>query len=159
MSEPEPKPPPHDESRRVMYHEAGHAVLGVHHQLAFLHVEVKDDDCGEVPIGVGPLENTTRAHSLAEIFRWQLFYAAGTAAELLVFGSRREYGAQCDRALHAKLERMRGAPRSNGWEMDIQSAVKVLDRESVEKIAKALERRKKLSVEQVYALLDRETPW
>jgi hypothetical protein len=148
-----------DESRRVYYHEAGHGVVGARRGLAFLHLEVKDGDCGEVPVGVGPLESLDRPHSLDEIAGWQLFYAAGAAAEHLFYGEHSEHGAQADRAIHARLEKIRPAPRSGGWELDILAAIRLLERKCVEKIAAELERSKTLDVERVYELAGCQTPW
>jgi hypothetical protein len=148
-----------DESNRVLYHEAGHAVAAVRHQLPFRQVRRIDGENGEVSVGVGPLESPDRSHSQEEISRWELFYAAGAAAERLFFGDYREYGTKLDRALYDKLEKLRRVQRTSAWEMDIQSAMKTLDRQSVEKIAEALGQHGKLSEEQVHDLLRCKPAW
>ncbi len=160
MEAPLPKQVTAEEAWQITCHEAGHAVMGVRHQIAFLHVERGDGEHGEVPVGVGPLEDDpSRNRTQDEISRWQQFYAAGAAAEMLLFGGYRDYGSRSDRYLHDLLEKRRSPNRNGGWEQDIQSAMKVLDRESVEKIAKELDRHKNLSVEQVYELLGCAPPW
>lgn len=148
-----------DESWRVLYHEAGHGVVAVRHRMVFEYVEVRENDWGEVPPIGGPLAHPDRTHSTDEIARWQLFYAAGAAAEMLFFGNWREHGAQIDVERHGRLERMRRIPRQDAWGLDIQAAMKVLDRASVVALAEELNCHKKLDVERVYALLRCETPW
>jgi ATP-dependent Zn protease len=149
-----------DESHRVLYHEAGHAVVAVRHQIPFLHVERMEGDNGKVEVGVvGPLESPDRAHSQEEIAGWQRFYAAGAAAERLFFGEYRDYGTKADRALHDRLEKLRSIQRDRAWDVDIQSAMKVLDRKSVQKIAEALGQDIKLGEEQVHDLLGCKPSW
>ena len=70
-----------EEAWQITCHEAGHAVVGVRHQIVFLHVERGDGECGQVPVGVGPIENPTRTWTQDELSRWQQFYAGGAAAE------------------------------------------------------------------------------
>jgi hypothetical protein len=48
---------------------------------------------------------------------------------------------------------MRGATRSSAWDLDIQAALKTLDRESVEKVAKMLGLHKKMTDVQVHDLV------
>jgi hypothetical protein len=145
--------------KRVLYHEAGHAVVGVRLQIPFGPVEVRDGENGEVSVGVGPLESPDRRHSEEEISRWQLFYAAGEAAEQLLFGDHRDYGTTVDRALHERLEKLRSVQRHRAWDLDIQSVVKVLDSEAVQKIAESLGQHRKLSDEQVHNLLGCKPTW
>jgi hypothetical protein len=87
------------------------------------------------------------------------FCAAGAAAEELLFGNYQEHGCSQDRRCHAILEKRWRATRAGGWEQDIQSAAKVLDRESVEKVARELDRKKKLSDEEVYESLGCKPDW
>jgi hypothetical protein len=141
----------------ITCHEAGHAVVGVRHEIAFENVVRGDGEYGEVPVGVGPIERGNGTQD--EISRWQQFYAAGAAAERLLFGEYREYGSARDRYLHGELEKLRHSNRDEGWDRDIQSALSVLDRDSVERVAKELDRVKNLSVEQVYELLGCVPPW
>jgi hypothetical protein len=124
-----------------------------------LHVERGEGEDGEVPVGVGPIEDPRHNWTQDEISRWQQFYAAGAATEKFLFGDYREYGSRRDQALHERLEEQRRPNRSAGWEADIQSAIKLLDRESVEKVAKELDLHRKLSDEEVYKLLGCTPPW
>ncbi len=148
-----------DEGHRVLYHEAGHAVVAVRLQIPFCHVERMEGENGEVSVGAGRLESPDRAHSQDEISRWQLFYAAGAAAEGLFFGEYQDYGTKVDRALHERLEKLGSVQRNRAWDLDIQSALKVLDREAVQKIAEALGQHGKLGDEQVHDLLGCKPSW
>jgi hypothetical protein len=148
-----------DESQRVLYHEAGHALEAVRNRIPFCHVEIMTGENGEVSVGVGPLETPNRAHSQDEIARWQMFYAAGAAAERLFFGDYQDHGTKVDRAHHDRLEKLRSVQRNGAWDLDIQSAMKVLDCESVHKIAEALGQHGKLSEVQVHDLLGCKPCW
>jgi hypothetical protein len=133
--------------------------VAVRLQIPFLHVERGDGDYGEVAVGVGPIENPTGNWTQDEISRWQQCYAAGAAAEQLLFGAYRQYASRQDRDRHDVLERTWSQSRRGGWERDVQSAMKLLDRESVEKVAKELDQRQKLSEDEVYELLGYTLPW
>lgn|GEM_PF-6185344 len=110
----EPRQLTPEEEWQITCHEAGHAVVGVRHQIPFWQVERGEREHGEVPIGVGPIVNPDRNWTEDEISRWQQFYAAGAAAEQLLFGTYREYAACRDRHFHDILERRWRANRSDG---------------------------------------------
>ena len=88
----EPRQPTHEEAWKITCHEAGHAVAGVRLNVPFTHVERGDGEHGAVPVGVGPVDAPDHDWTDDEISRWQQFYAAGAAAEKLLFGEYREYG-------------------------------------------------------------------
>ena len=158
MEAPMPRQISPEEAWQITCHEAGHAVVGVRLQVPFEYVERGEDEHGEVPIAVGPIENPSGNWTRDEISEWQRFYAGGAGAEQLLFGSYREYACSRDKYLHAVLEKQWQPNRRRGWEQDVQSAMKLLDRQSVEKVAKELELQRKLSDDQVYQLLGC-TPW
>jgi hypothetical protein len=143
---------------RSSYHEAGHAVVAVKYHLRFEYVEILDGESGESKLFGGPLDNPNLKWREEAISQWQQAYAAGAAAEMLFFGSYRTDGSSSDLRLHGNLEKLRGQNRSDGWDQDIQSTMKILDCDSVEKVASVLNRKKRLSVEQVYELLNLESP-
>jgi hypothetical protein len=159
METPESRQVAREEAWQITCHEAGHAVAGVRLQIPFCHVERGDNEYGEVEVGVNPIEEPSGDWTQDEISRWQQFYAAGAATEQLLFGSYREYASRGDRCLHDVLEKRRRANRSDGWDQDIQSVMNVLDRGSIEKVARELDQHKKLSSEQVYELLGCDPPW
>jgi len=159
VGHPEPRRLAPEEQWQITCHEAGHAVVGARRQIPFLRVERGDGEYGEVPVGVGPIENPDGSWTEDEISRWQQFFAAGAAAEQLLFGTYREYASRRDRSFHDVLERRWRANRCSGWDQDIQSAMELLDCESVEKVARELDRHGKLSDEQVYELLGCQLPW
>lgn len=148
-----------EEHWQITCHEAGHAIVAVRLQISFLYVERGGGEQGEVCVGGGPIEIPENDWTQDEISQWQQFYAAGAAGELLLFGKYREYGSRHDRVLHTKLEERRSSDRNCGWALDVQCAVKVLDRESVEVVAKELDKRKKLTEEQVCRLLGTRPSW
>jgi hypothetical protein len=148
-----------EEAWQITCHEAGHAVGAVRLQIPFSHIERGDGEHGEVAVGVGPIENPNRNRTQDEISRWQQFYAAGAAGEQVLFGCYREYASRRDRYLHEVLEKRWCPNRSGGWDQDIQFAMKVLDRESIEKVAQKLDQHKKLTDEQVCELLGCAPPW
>jgi len=144
---------------RIACHEAGHAFVAVHFQLPFLYVEVINGESGNMEVGVGPIEAPKSHWTQDKIAAWQLSYAAGAAAERLLFLDCREHGASRDRHLHGVLENRLHQKRTAGWELDIQSVMNILDRKSVEKVARELDIQKKLTDRQVYTLLDTPYPW
>jgi hypothetical protein len=155
----EPREITREEAWQITCHEAGHAIVGVRLQIPFLHVERGDGEQGEVEVGACPYECPDGDWTQDEISRWQTFYAGGAAAEKLMFDSHREYGSRRDEFLHSELEKRRLPVRSDGWDRDIQSAMALIDRESVQKVASELDRRKKLTEEQAYELLGCAPPW
>jgi hypothetical protein len=94
-----------------------------------------------------------------KITKWQHYYVAGAAADFLLLGRYREHAYGVDRYNHKKLEARWESIRVDGWEFDLKSASTLIAPEPIEKIAKELKRRKKLSGDDIYAILDREPPW
>jgi hypothetical protein len=154
-----------EEDWKITCHEAGHAVVGIHCKIPVDYVIRGQGEEGRVDTGVGPIENPDKPRSQDDIAHWQLFYAAGAAAEVLLFDGYREEAASRDRLNHSKLEKRRHNERHNGWVQDIQEAVKILDCESVLKITQALHQARelngvaKLRGIEVCEILGREPPW
>ncbi len=144
---------------KITCHEAGHAVVAARLKVPFCYVRRKGGNQDLTEVAVGPLESTEDNRTQEEIARWQQFYAAGAAAELLLFGCYRPYAASRDRFLHDKCEKMRQQSRNDGWEDDIESALIVLNRDSIEKVAKELDRNGELSDEEVCDLLGCPYSW
>jgi hypothetical protein len=159
MAAPKSRVVTREEAWQITCHEAGHAVVAVRHQIPFECVERGDGEHGEVQVDLCPLDDPSKNWTKDEIRNWLQFYVAGAAAELLLFGRYREYASSRDRILHDQIEKQWSSNRETGWEKDIQSAMEVLDRESVERVAKELDSQKKLTDEQVYKLLGSEPPW
>jgi hypothetical protein len=150
---------------RVLYHEAAHAVMAVHHELCFQFVEVLGIDNGQTEPAANPIADPDHDWPEDDIAKWQLFYAAGAAAEMQLFGSYRKRGTREDRRLHDELESWREEGRDGGWEQDIQAAGRVLNIEYVKTVANELHRRgalnqpKRLTSEEVYELLGLVPSW
>jgi hypothetical protein len=154
-----PRTGPPDEAWQITCHEAGHAVAAVFLEVMFECVERGDGDFGQVPVGVGPLDNPLRSWTEDEVSCWQRFYAAGAAAEKLLFAAYRPYACRVDQSLHNKLEKLRSTQRNDGWEQDVEAAVAILDQQSIEKVACELDHERKLTAEQVYEILGCVPPW
>lgn len=90
---------------------------------------------------------------------YRTIYAAGAAAERLVFGSAREYGTKCDRKCHAKIETMLSEGRSNGFDTDVHKAMSLVTRKEIERVAATLQSTKRLTFEDVSKLLGVPLPW
>ena len=148
-----------EEAWQISCHEAGHAIAGVRLNLPFMNVIRGEGEHAETPIGNNPINCPNAPWADEAISRWQLFYAAGPAAEELEFGQYRDYAAREDRKLHGWLEKKRKINRIDGWSQDIQAAIKILDRKSIEKVAKELEAHGTLNEEKVYALLGYVCPF
>jgi hypothetical protein len=153
-----------NEAWKITYHEAGHAFVAARLKIPFNYVERGEGEHGLVDVSNGPLDDflpgaPKRTRTEDEISHWQKFFAAGAAAERLLFGSYRDYASSHDQAKNEKLETLRPQQRSDGWERDVQSAMEILDQEAVKKLAGELDREKKLAEAQVYEILGFASPY
>ena len=143
--------------RRARYHEAGHAVMAVYHNIVFESVVLRSDGRGALDIRFGPLDEDGECYS-GMIDQWQELYAAGAAAELLVFGDYQRKRSRVDEGLHRQLQARFSPGRSPEWERDVNRARHTLCRCDVETIAVALDQRESLTEDEVWVLLGREIP-
>jgi hypothetical protein len=155
---------------KITCHEAGHAIVAARCGVLFDYAERDEGEHGQVQLTHGLFEDPEKEWCLDEIAPLQLYYAGGDAAEEVLFGSHREGAALKDKLLHAELEKLREqlgyTRREDGWGQDVESAKQHLDREKVEKLARALDRQpvqadgmKRLTYEEVYGLLGLKLPW
>jgi len=148
-----PEPITTREAWEMTCHEAGHAAVAVHFGISFTHVERDGLYYGLVDAVARPLEfapnGEWRGGTPDEVSQLHLYFAGGEAAEQLLFGKLRGKNADgtgpygIDKGRHGECEELLCNNRCDGWEKDIQSAMKVLagDLESVLKIATELGRR------------------
>ncbi len=143
--------------RRSLYHEAGHAIVATNFDIPFNYVEISKDGRGVVDIACGPLDEPDSCTE-KEALQWQQFYAAGAAAETLLWGNHRDYASRVDQNIHARFQAqfLQGHPAN--WESDIESAMHLLNRDDVELLANALADQRRLTEDQVYKLLGRNPP-
>jgi hypothetical protein len=76
-----------------------------------------------------------------------------------LFEDYRAYACPVDKALHDKIEKRYHPARQDGWNRDIESAVKILDAESIEKVARKLDQRRRLTEEEVYEIFGCKPDW
>jgi hypothetical protein len=147
------------ESWKISCHEAGHAVVAVKLDVILDYVERGDprDDRAQPVLDL--LNALPHEQTPDRISRYQRFYAGGAAAEVVLFGAYRLPACAEDRRLHRKLEELRDEHRSDAWDLDVQEAVGLLDKNSVEVVAKALHPRGKLIHERVCELIGWILPW
>jgi hypothetical protein len=145
-----------EEAWAITCHESGHAVVGVQFNLLIDYIERGEGEHGIVEACYGPISQPEDHWESTEIRHWQLFYAAGAAAEELLFGSHRDYGAVLDKRFHKILQDRFQTP---GWEKDVQGAKVLLSQESIKRIAVVLDKEKRLSGDRVYWLLGKAPPW
>jgi hypothetical protein len=147
------------EDWQITCHEAGHAVICVRRSILFDYALRGEGDQGIVVLTQGWIKDPREVYSPGQIESLLLYYAGGPAAEEVLFNVHRGAAANHDRSMHAQLEKHRRSKRENGWQQDIQAAIKILDCESVLKVARALHRKKKLINVEVYRILGCDPPW
>lgn len=143
---------------RILYHEAGHAVMAVCHNIPFESVVIESGGCGEVDIRLGPLDEAIEDQLVSKIIQWQEMYAAGAAAEMLVYGDHHETLSRRDKELYGQLQARFRPGKPPRWEEDVNHARRVLKRCDIETVGNALNERNKLSEEEVWKLLSLEIP-
>jgi hypothetical protein len=156
-----------DEDWRIAVHEAGHAVFaalnGLLFDIATLHPDVavterrdlEGKDCVE-PIR-NPLDDDEFPGA---IDGWQAFYAAGAAAECLLFeGVIREYAIRGDEHSHRRINEKFGT--STKFAESIQCAVAAMadKRPLLEQVALELKQSRKLNYSRVCQILGVEPSW
>jgi len=124
---------------RAACHEAGHALVAVYQGRAFV-AKIRDDGDGNWGGNLdyainNPLEQPGLNWSDDELAKWQQCYAAGCASEQMMCGDCPADRCQTDRERHGALGGMRRSRRPNGWEEDVQSVRRFLDRRHVEMVA------------------------
>lgn len=130
---------------RICCHEAGHAVVAIKLQIPLEQITRGEGTNGEVEPIHDPSDNCdqkTRA-------RYQLFYAAGAAAERIVFGTERRTFDELvdplegDRKQHERLE---SQERQNAFGIDVEEAIACFGGEDgkkfIERVAALLKERR-----------------
>jgi hypothetical protein len=147
-----------DDDWRVAVHESGHAIAAVKFGFIFQQVEVGPNEHGEVDVQFSPLDRKHSDASQEELMRWQIFYAAGAAAEHLVFDEIREHGIRKDRADHCRVNEML-VGRESTFEDSVQKAIQLLDSKLLQSVAKELHKSSRLSIEEMHSLVGVPIPW
>ena len=144
---------------RITCHEAGHAVFAVRCGIVFLYIERGAGEHALLELAINPVDEPDHNWSRSDILKWQEFYAAGAAAERLLFNDDRAYALRCDKCNHAKLETRLKRFRSRGFDEDLKSAMTHLDGDAIEKVATELEKRMRLEFEDVSTIIGQPLPW
>ena len=148
-----------DEAWKITCHEAGHAIFAVRHGIIFESVKRGTGEHGIVKLCANPIDNPEEQWSPRELQVWQEFYAAGAAAERLLFDTDRYYALRSDISNHAVLERRLNRERASGFEEDVQSATRQLDSCSIEVVARELQSKTDMTFEEVAAVIGGSVPW
>jgi hypothetical protein len=148
-----------DDAWRISCHEAGHAIVAVRLLLPFDSVERGLGDQGFVD-GSNPIDDDEDQCWPNDCLRkYQCFYAAGAAAEKLLFELWREPALRVDRKHHALIEQRLNQHRTSGFDEDIQAAARLLKACEVESVAKQLAQKRKLTFAEVAELIGCQLPW
>jgi len=78
-----------EEDWKIACHEAGHAVAAVRQMICFDTAKVGPNEFGEVSPTWNPIDDEDRDWTDSQRVQYQLVYAAGAAAERLIFGRER----------------------------------------------------------------------
>jgi hypothetical protein len=151
-----------DEDWKINCHEAGHAIVAVRHEITFDCVKRADGEKDEVFVAPNPVDDNECEWcewSDAELMRVQEYYAAGAAAERIMFQEERQHASREDRCNHDKLERQLNRQREFGFEEDVQGAMRLLDRCSIEKVAARLQEKRTLDFDEVARTIGYTPSW
>jgi hypothetical protein len=142
-----------DDDRRITCNEAGHAIVAVYKKIPFTRVWRGREEDGGVCLGVNPVDNWKLAWMEPRIREYQEFYAAGAAAERIMFKKDREGVVAIDKGNHGKLDRRLNRTRKDGFEEDIQAAMRLLDRRLIERVVKQLDAKAEMTFEEVAEII------
>jgi hypothetical protein len=160
LKTPSPTPPLNcDDDRKITCHEAGHAIVAVLHEITFDYVERGNSEEGQVEVGSNPINDMDDGWSNDALRQWQHFYAAGAAAERILFQNERQHALKQDKHLHEKLEQRLNQHRAHGFEEDIQAAMKLLDACLIDKVAKELATKRHVTYDEVAKLIEYRPSW
>lgn len=151
-----------DEDWKIACHEAGHAVFAITQRMREMWVEwakVGENEYGEIQLVATPHDSPDDDWTANQLVRYQLYYAAGAAAEQHLFQQHRLHAIVCDFKLHKELESLLKRNRPTGFDDDIEAAMQSLDPDSVRTVAQNLFESKLLTGEQVAGLIGVTPPW
>ena len=151
---------------RIAVHESGHAVFAVKNDFLFTCVEIGPKEHGEVHVSSSPLDDDQHSPldddqqelTRDQLLCWQAFYAAGAAAEHLVFQEIRRHAVRTDENQHRRINEMCvGSP--DLFESAIARALEVLSMTTIEHVAKQLMNDKRVTYDLVCSLSEVVPKW
>ena len=136
---------------RIAVHEAGHAIIACRDSLGLAHVVLADDDqwgetCFALPASELPSDHSRNNRALMH-----QFYAAGAAAEVVVWGLFNPHGVAGDQQEFDKLNSSDGARPSFG--SVVRQVSEALDETAIWAVANSLAEAGYLSTRRVERLL------
>jgi len=147
-----------DDDWRIAVHEAGHAVFAVKNDLIFTYVDIGPNEHGEIDVIGSPLDDNEQELMRDQLLCWQAFYAAGAAAEHVLFHEIRRHAVRYDKGRHHLVNVM--LPGSlDIFESAIARAGKMLSTTTIERVAGRLMIDKRLQYDEVCKLSDVIPPW
>jgi hypothetical protein len=147
-----------DNDWRIAVHEAGHSVFAVRNDLTFERVVIGPNEHGELDVIGSPLDDKGEELTPEQLLCWQAFYAAGAAAEHLLFREIRAHSIRYDVDRHRMINEMR-AGSSDQFESAIARAEQMLSATTVGRVANQLMIDKCLRYDEVCKLCDVIPSW
>ncbi len=148
-----------DDDWRIAVHESGHAITGARKDFIFAHVAIGPNEHGEVAWNNNPIDDADQKYTPEELRDWQTIYAAGAAAEHIVFNEIRRHSIRCDMICHLRVDKRRKEGTVDLFESAIERAVGILSKADVKHVAKALRDKRRLEYDDVCALIGVKAPW
>lgn len=159
--------PPNEEDRRIAVHETGHAVFAALNEFYIVKVTLHQnctvddnrdkDEKDKVCLRDNPLDDDDYQEKSLDV--WQAYYAAGAAAEYIIFGEIREYATKADECCHKRLSEKHKS--SETFDEAIKRAVDFLhnQKEKLLMVAEELKKKRVFGTDCVYDLLGIQPPW
>jgi len=148
-----------DDDWRIAIHESGHAIVAVRHDCIFEHVAIGPNEFGEVRWANSPLNDPGGGYTREKLWKWQTAFAAGAAAEHVVFSEIRRHAIRQDIDCHCQLGKMREDGLVVPFEFAIRQAVEMLSLAETENVARKLQEAKQLDFENICELIGVVPSW
>jgi hypothetical protein len=149
-----------DDDWRIAVHESGHAIAGVRND-SLDFVRVGSNELGEVRWIKNPLDSKDEEFTLDELRYWQTIYAAGAAAEHIVFNEIRRHSIRKDIICHLRVDLKCQRGPVDLFESAIERAVCVLRKTNLERVARELMQaaKKELTYDDICTLIGVKPSW
>ena len=150
-----------DDDWRIAVHESGHAITGARNDCIFEYVEIGPNEHGAVKWINSPTDLKNQGFTIEELRYWQMIYAAGAAAEHIVFNEIRMHAIRCDMICHLRVDLRCKCGPVDLFESAIERAIRILLQSKIdlECVAREVMQKKRLQYDDVCALIRVRPPW